>query len=218
MKVMPVMSPQLVSTITTMVDATLTDGEGQRIVSTTTTTKMAAKDMLSRVLQLLPPLHDASQQLSSKNTSTQCCSHNRTVQFSAEIEVYPVLHRRDMSDDEIQNAWLSRHERRQNRTDLHSTIFLLKTGLETQLSDDDSFCARGLEHLCSEKTATCGYDLAEAKKSQKIALAMQRILRRVGATNPDMIAKAYRQYTLRSRSVAYRKALDDQAATGTGTS
>ncbi|KAL3913379.1 MAG: hypothetical protein SGILL_006515 [Bacillariaceae sp.] len=82
----------------------------------------------------------------------------------------------------------------------------MKSEVGTQLGEEDHFCARGLEHLYHEEPSD--YD-REVKKSLQIALAMQRILKRAGTSSPEMIAKAYRKYTLRSRCLAFRKAAND---------
>jgi hypothetical protein len=195
------------SSIVTLVGATLPDKGSCRVATSATIT---VEEILYRVLTLLPSPQEPPQEVLSKRRDDSSC-RTRSVSFSPHIEVYPVLHRRDMSDDEIRRAWISRYERRQIRNALQSTIVLMKTEVGNHLSDDDCFCSRGLEHFCQQSSKASGYE-GEVRKSQKIALAMQRVLRRVGATNPDMIAKAYRHYTLKSRSVAYRKALDDQAA------
>mmetsp|Transcript_29803 Transcript_29803/g.49419 ORF Transcript_29803/g.49419 Transcript_29803/m.49419 type:complete len:188 (+) Transcript_29803:184-747(+) len=144
---------------------------------------------------------------SEKTFYIPCCSR-RSVSFSPVVEVHPTLHRQDMSAEEIQSVWVNRYERRETRKVADNTAYLMKSGVGCMLSDEDYFCPRGLEHLYEEST---DYDL-EVKKSKKIALAMQRVLRRAGANSPEMIARAYRKYTLRSRRNAYQKALGDQAA------
>jgi hypothetical protein len=153
------------------------------------------------------PVEKPQKQITSIHTS-QCKTKKRSVNFSDVVEIYPVLHRRDMSPDEVQNMWINRYERRQSRTEIRNTLYLMQTGVGYVLSDDDYVCSRGLEHLYEHPTE---YD-EEARKSQKIALAMQRVLRRARTTNPNMIARAYFKYTLRSRKVAYEKAIRDRKA------
>jgi hypothetical protein len=137
--------------------------------------------------------------------------HERTVKISNAVEIHPVLHRRDMSRDEIQKTWINRYERRQTRTAIHNTLYLMKTGVGCKLSEDDHVCPRGLEHYLYRDEVSIDYD-EEAKKSQQIALAMQRLLRRrTGTTSPEMIARAYSKYTIRSTRVAYEKAMRDRA-------
>ena len=164
------------------------------------------KELLPEKLKMLINPHCYT---SSKERADYSCP-TRSVRFSPHVQIHPVLHRRDMSKDEIQRVWINRYERRQNRTVVESTIFLMETGVGIHLSEDDYFCPRGLEHLWKKSTTT--YDETNVKASHKIALAMQRILRRVGASNPDLIAKVYRKYTLKSRTAAHKKALDDQVA------
>ena len=136
-------------------------------------------------------------------------NHSRTVSFSDCVETHHILHRLDMKPEEILAAWPSRIERRQSRLAIENTIFLMKSGVGRQLVDGDHFCARGLEHLYHEGIVDGNQD--EVKKSLQIALAMQRVLKRVGTSSPHMIAKAYRKYTLRSRCSALRKATSDRA-------
>ena len=112
-----------------------------------------------------------------------------------------------MSRKEIQKTWINRYERRQSRTAINNTVYLMKTGVGYELTEEDHVCPRGLEHLYDELSIECD---EEAKKSQKIALAMQRLLRRTGTTSPKMIARAYFKYTIRSRRIAYDKAIRDQ--------
>lgn len=92
----------------------------------------------------------------------------------------------------------------------------MRTGVGVHLTDQDFFCPRGLEHLWDHDSAE---SKQEAHRSQKIAIAMQRVLRRSGADSPHMIARAYRKYTLKSRKLAYQRGLRDQqgavAATAT---
>jgi hypothetical protein len=132
----------------------------------------------------------------------------KSVRFSTDVDVHPVLHHQDMSQDEVYNTWISRFERKQSRSVVESTIYLMKTGVGCKFSDEDFFCPRGLERRFADSSE---YD-EEVKKSKKIALAMQRLLRRSGKTSPEMIAKAYRKFTIRSCSLAIRKAKMDQDA------
>jgi hypothetical protein len=130
----------------------------------------------------------------------------RSVKFSTCVEIHPVLHHRDMSADEINSAWMNYYDKKENRQVLNSTVYLMKTGAGAQLTEDDYFCSRGLEHLVDDSRTQ------QIKKSHRIALAMQRLLRRSGAYSPEMIAKAYRAYTFKSQRAAYRKAFHDRAA------
>lgn len=133
-------------------------------------------------------------------------SNARTVKFSALVKIRPIIHRRDMSTDEINSAWMNRYDKRETRKVIDSTIFLMKTGAGAMLTEDDYFCSRGLEHLV-DYTRT-----ERIKTSLKITLAMQRVLRRSGAHSPEMIARAYRAYAFKSQRAAYRKAMNDREA------
>ena len=130
----------------------------------------------------------------------------RSVSFSSEVQVHPVINRMDLSEEEKRQTWLTRYEAKQSKQVVSNTIFLMKTGAGASLTEEDYFCSRGLERCVDDEYG------ARVKKSLRIALAMQRVLKRVGKSSPEMIAKAYRSYTLRSRKAAYRKALEDQTA------
>jgi hypothetical protein len=163
----------------------------------------------------MPPLLDLDALLDSTirdcETATNdarnlATSSQRSVSFNRDVKIYPVIRRSDMSNDEICHAWMTRYDIKESKRTVHNTIFLMKTGAGAMLTEEDFFCARGLEKCVDEDYSK------RVKKSLRIALAMQRVLRRAGKSSPEMIAKAYRSYTLRSRRIAYRKALEDQTA------
>lgn len=140
-------------------------------------------------------------------TSKDSPSSLRSVRFSSDVDICPVICRDDMSREEVTTAWISRIDRTESKRDINNTIFLMQSGLGVSLTEMDYFCPRGLEHLVDrtqQKTAV--------KKSVHIALAMQQLLRKAGTTDPQLIARAYRKYTLGSQYIAYKKALRDQAA------
>lgn len=131
----------------------------------------------------------------------------RSVRFATEVEIYPVIRRQDMSPEEMTNMWMNRFDRRDNKCDIHNTIFLMRSGLTMKLTEDDFFCPRGLENFLNPTTEQKNV----CKKSVGIALAMQRVLRKTGTSNPLLIARAYHKYTIQSQQVAHKKALYDQA-------
>jgi hypothetical protein len=128
----------------------------------------------------------------------------RSVGFVETPNVHAIPHHSEMSKEEINEVWMNRYDMKQTKMAVNSTVFLMKSGVGALLTEADDFCQRGLEHLLDEKYAY------RVKKSQGIALAMQRFLRRNGAKNPEMIAKAYTAYTVASRDAAHKLALDDQ--------
>ena len=148
---------------------------------------------------------DAStSELEEHESESQC--YKPSVKFSSQVEICPILHRRDMSEEEISKTWMTRYDVKESRQVVNNTVFLMKTGAGKHLTEEDYFCSRGLEHIVDECRAE------RIKKSLKIALAMQRVLRRNGARSPEMIARAYKAYTFKSQRAAYRKALCDRAA------
>ena len=128
----------------------------------------------------------------------------RSVRFAETSNIHAIPHHSDMSTEEINEVWMNRYDIKQTKLAVNSTVFLMKSGVGALLTEADDFCQRGLEHLLDEKYAH------RVKKSQGIALAMQRLLRRSGSKNPEMIAKAYTAYTVASRDAAHKFALDDQ--------
>ena len=147
-----------------------------------------------------------------QTSSSQQCRSSRPlksnrVKFSSKVEIYSVIHRRDMTLKEKRKTWVTRLERAQTKDVSDHTIYLMKSGVGTQLTHDDYFCPRGLEHHWDASSAHCR---DEAYKSHKIALAMQRFLQRSRTNSPEMIARAYRKYTLKSRKMAYQRGLEDQ--------
>jgi hypothetical protein len=153
--------------------------------------------------------HDEDQQLQQQEQHEKCrCRFgSNTVRFSSTVNIHPILHRRDMTSKEVRDAWVTRWERSQIKNVANNTVYLMKTGVGCHLTPDDYFCPRGLEHLWDQMSV---HSKEEAYKSHKIALAMQRLLRRSGSDSPQMIARAYRKYTLKSRRLAYQRGLDDQ--------
>jgi hypothetical protein len=155
-------------------------------------------------------VRDQSTDLGDAKVSCESASStvsDRSVSFSPYIDIHPIVHRLDMSTNEILDTWTNRMERKQSRLAIENTIFLMKSGVGMHLAEEDHFCARGLEHLYHG--VPLGYE-QEVKKSLLIVLAMQRILKRAGTNSPEMIARAYRKYTLRSRCAALRKAANDR--------
>jgi hypothetical protein len=137
----------------------------------------------------------------------RCRSRSNRVTFSSKIDIHPTIHRRDMTLKEKMKTWVTRHERIQIKDVSDNTVYLMKSGVGINLTEDDYFCPRGLEHQWNVLSAHCRQ---EANRSHKIALAMQRLLRRSGTDSPRMIARAYCRYTLRSRKLAYQRGLEDQ--------
>mmetsp|Transcript_109203 Transcript_109203/g.315534 ORF Transcript_109203/g.315534 Transcript_109203/m.315534 type:complete len:231 (-) Transcript_109203:118-810(-) len=185
-------------------------GSGElRLLTTESTKKRKLLAMVDALMESPPPPRKRSRSVSihdDDEDAEEIKRRTRTVHFSENVTSHPVLCRQEMSCDEISNAWMDRFDRSENRKDISSTIYLMRSGLSKRLSDDDFFCSRGLEHLLHSKD-----DASPCRKSIGIALAMQRVLRKAGVTSPDMIARAYGKYTINSRQAAYKKALYDEA-------
>lgn len=143
-----------------------------------------------------------------QNGSESCLPSKakKSVHFAAKTEIRSVIGRKEFTDDEKRRIWMDYLDQQYNKRDICNTIYLIRSGLGESLSEDDHFCARGLEQFIGRGPE----QKAKSKKSIGIALAMQRILRRTGAHNPEMIAKAYHKYTVQSRYVAHRKAVRDR--------
>jgi hypothetical protein len=141
--------------------------------------------------------------------ASKTCPHSsprstRSVTFADTSKVHAIPHHSEMSTEEINEVWMNQYDIEQTKQGVNSTVFLMKSGVGALLTEADEFCQRGLEHLLDEKY------LLRVKKSQGITLAIQRFLRGNGTKNPEMIAIAYKAYTVASRDVAHTLALDDQ--------
>ena len=119
-----------------------------------------------------------------------------------------------MTADEIQQTWVQPCDKEATRSVVQSTLFLMKTGVASHLTDADFVCQRGLEAFCNDERTT------RISQSVRTTLAMQRVLKRVGPPYhklPELIAKAYGKCTRTSRSLALRKAKVDRRAILMGT-
>jgi hypothetical protein len=73
------------------------------------------------------------------------------------------------------------------------------------LTEEDDFCSRGLEHIVDRKERS-----NRVKKSVGVCMVLQQFLRRSGTKDPNIIAKAYKKYSMASRKLARQMALEDQ--------
>jgi len=142
-----------------------------------------------------------------KKSKSKVAKKTKAVHFATNVKIHRILRRQDMSQDEITKVWMDRLDRRENKRDITNTIHLMRSGFTKNSTEEEFFCPRGLEHLVNLENEQS----VEGKKSIGIALAMQRVLRKAGASNPVMIARAYRNYTITSQQVAYERALYDEA-------
>jgi hypothetical protein len=110
-----------------------------------------------------------------------------------------------MTKEEIDRVWMSRCDLNETRNLVVNTVFLIKSGMGDLLTEEDDFCSRGLEHVVEKKEHS-----KRVKKSVGVCMALQKFLRRSGKKDPNMIAKAYKKYTIASRKLARQMALEDQ--------
>ena len=168
------------------------------------------------------PWHQGHVATSHKNSSSTVseksqpppvrCKEKKSVHFSAKLLIRGVSRRQDFSEDEARKMWMDHFDLSNNRRDIYNTIYLMRSGLSEKLSEEDYFCARGLEKFVDRKSER----RCVRQESIGIALAMQRILRRSGSSNPEMIAKAYHKYTVSSQYIAHQKGIRDQVAVERG--
>lgn len=130
----------------------------------------------------------------------------KSVHFAPKLLIRGVLCRHDFTAEEARTLWMDHFDQCNNKQDIYNTVYLMRSGLGSKLNEDDHFCARGLEKFVSPKHEQDG----TRKRSIGIALAMQRVLRRSGTSDPEMIARAYHKYTLKSQYIAQRKGIRDQ--------
>ena len=136
------------------------------------------------------------------------CKEKKSVHFSAKLLIRGVNRRQDFTEAEARKMWMDHFDLSNNKRDIYNTIYLMRSGLSDKLSEEDYFCARGLEKFIDDRSER----RCVKQESIGIALAMQRILRRSGTSNPEMIAKAYHKYTVSSQYIAHQKGIRDQSA------
>jgi hypothetical protein len=73
--------------------------------------------------------------------------NRRSVSFGAVVSTYEVIHHRDLSKEEIKNAWYNREDMRQMKVQARSDAKLIGSGLTADSSNhgDDDVSNRGLE-------------------------------------------------------------------------
>jgi hypothetical protein len=86
-----------------------------------------------------------------------------------------------------------------------NSVFLIKSGIGDVLTEEDDFCSRGLEHIVDRKERS-----NRVKKSVGVCMVLQQFLRRSGTKDPNIIAKAYKKYSMASRKLARQMAVEDQ--------
>jgi hypothetical protein len=143
--------------------------------------------------------------IQSKTCPLYTGTFDRSVKFSATTRIRRIPHHRDMTKEEIGKVWMSSYEIHETRELVRNTVILINSGIGDLLTEEDDFCSRGLEYIVEKKQHA-----ERVKKSLGVCLAMQRFLRRAGTKDPNMIAKAYKEYTMASRKLARQMAVEDQ--------
>jgi hypothetical protein len=73
--------------------------------------------------------------------------NRRCVSFGAVTSTHEIIHHKDLSKDEIKNAWYNREDMRRMKVQARSDAKLLESGLIVDINRavDDDLCIRGLE-------------------------------------------------------------------------
>ena len=78
-------------------------------------------------------------------TSNRRRQHRRSIQFAKQDEIYEIPHIDDMSDEEIDDVWLSNREMKKVRQEARSIVSLIDSD-DFMLDDyNDGLCVRGLD-------------------------------------------------------------------------
>jgi len=143
-----------------------------------------------------------------RKPSSLSVKEKKCVHFSAKLYMLGVTRRQDFTPEETRKMWMDSFDRINNRRDVYNTVYLMRSGLGEKLTEEDYFCARGLEKFSDDANE----HQKNRKRSIGVALSIQRVLRKSGISNPEMIAKAYHKYTIQSKYIAYRKGIRDREA------
>jgi hypothetical protein len=140
--------------------------------------------------------------LTENNFGRQC-----SVVFAQFIEVVDIPHINDLSNEEIENTWMSREELHFFKMECLDTVVLMNAG-ET-LNENDGLCERGLE----KHTAGSLERIARVRCCAfEAVFGMQKFHRLKGFSLPNLMAELYSSSSAPSQSEAHQMGFQDAAA------
>jgi hypothetical protein len=131
----------------------------------------------------------------------------RSVMFAEFIKVVDIPHIKNLSNEEIENTWMSREEMRFVKMECLDTLALMNAG-ET-LNENIGLCERGLEkHTVislerSGRIKCCAYEAV---------FGMQKFHRLRGFSLPNLMAELYNSSSAPSQSEARKRGFRDASA------
>jgi hypothetical protein len=140
--------------------------------------------------------------LSEKNFRQQ-----RSVMFSEFIKIVDIPHISDLSNDEIENTWMSREEMQFVKMECVDTVALMNAG--ATLNENYGICERGLEKHTdrgleqSKRVRCCAYEAV---------FGMQKFHRLKGFSLPNLMAELYSSSSAPSQSEAHKRGCLDASA------
>lgn len=150
---------------------------------------------------------DSSTVVSQPSPSQQCVRRKRRLRFSKTLQVTPVLHINDMTEEERTSIWYSQLDYDAIKNKIHPLVRKMNTGAQVEVSGKET--SRGLEGRTRE-----GSRRRKQNKYSSILSVIDEQERQLDAAenNPGLLAKVYKQATLSFQDDAYATGLKDQAA------
>jgi hypothetical protein len=136
------------------------------------------------------------------------------VSFDKKVLLQPYLHVNDLLDDEIDNAWYSRTELSETKSECRHTINSMIAGYCHE-EEDTVYCSRGLER----RTPACQKLRQQTKfDAWDVVLDEQDRQRRAGVSDTESLAQGYSACTSHSAKIAHLMAVSDERAVNPSTS
>jgi hypothetical protein len=128
------------------------------------------------------------------------------IRFHDIVTVRESIHINDLSQEEIQSCWYSKHEYNQIKEEIRLTVASIQSGRYEGETDKDSL--RGLECRLQK-------NLQRRKRvkmyGMMVVLGEQEEQEMTGTSDPNAIAQAYFSVTQQCVALAHRIALSDEA-------
>jgi hypothetical protein len=132
----------------------------------------------------------------------------RSMSFSSKIEVVPVPHANDLSEEEFAATWLNEDDYKQIKQTYKATARMMMRG-EVFPEDDEHMCSRGLE----SKTKSAGHPRHHQKNRVSMSLLKaQDFQRREGLYDPLYLAELYAEYSRSDCLLAEARGILDEEA------
>ena len=142
----------------------------------------------------------------TSNIISKAQKRPRKVTFSQTVKVKQIDHVKDLEQSTVEKIWFSKADLAEIKQACVATIQLVLDG--DIVDEDDGMCIRGLEKRIWESAA------AESKLAKQKARAAvfdeQNLQREVESYDPEWIARQYGEASRASKTMAYRKGIEDE--------